>query len=153
VRHQALGVGDPRLAEMMARVLQRLGHRRAIVFTGPDGLDELGLAGPAQCLEVTTDGVRPFELDPHLLQLPAAPLSALAGGDPAENAARIRSVLDGDPGPARDVVALNAAAALVAAERAPDFATGLEQARAAIDSGKARTCLDELVRLSQAAAA
>ena len=153
VRHQALGTGDAALADMMARVLHRLGHRRAIVFAGPDGMDELGLAGPAICHEVTADGVRTFELDPHALDLPHAPLTALAGGDAAANAARIRSILDGEPGPGRDVVVLNAAAALVAAERAPDFAEGLEQARAAIDSGSARRCLDDLVRVSQSVAA
>jgi len=153
VRHQALGVGDGALAARMAQVLHRLGHQRAIVFAGPDGLDELGLAGPAQCHEVTAAGVREFELDPRALSLPVAPLSALAGGDATENATRIRSVLDGEPGPARDVVALNAAAALVAAECAADFADGLERARAAIDAGTARRCLDDLVRISQAAAA
>jgi anthranilate phosphoribosyltransferase len=153
VRHQALGVGDPGLAAMMAHVLHRLGHRRAIVFCGPDGIDELGLAGPARCHEVTAGGVRSFELDPRALDLPAAPLSALAGGDVEQNAARIRAVLDGEPGPARDVVVLNAAAALVAAERAPDFAEGLEQARGAIDAGQARRCLDDLVRVSRSAAA
>jgi anthranilate phosphoribosyltransferase len=153
VRHQALGTGDPALAGLMAQVLQRLGHRRAIVFSGPEGIDELGLAGPAQCHEVSADGVRSFQLDPRSLDLPAAPLGALRGGDAQENAARIRSVLDGEPGPGRDVVVLNAAAALVAAERAADFAEGLEQARAAVDSGEARRCLDDLVRVSRAAAA
>ncbi len=152
VRHQALGAGDPALAETMARVLHRLGHRRAIVFAGPGGIDELGLTGPAQCHDVSLEGVRTFELDPEALDLPHAPLSALRGGDAAENAAHIRSILDGEPGPGRDVVVLNAAAALVAAERAPDFAEGLEQARSAIDSGAARRCLDDLVRTSQAVA-
>jgi anthranilate phosphoribosyltransferase len=153
VQHQALGVGDPALAEVMARVLHRLGLRRALVFAGPDGIDELGLAGPARCHDVSVEGVRSFDLDPRALGLPHAPLAALRGGDAAENAARIRAVLDGEPGPGRDVVTLNAAAALVAAERAPDFGEGLEQARAAIDSGSARRCLDNLVRVSRAAAA
>ncbi len=153
VRHQALGVGDPRLAETMAGVLHRLGHRRAIVFAGPQGIDELGLAGAAQCHEVTPAGVRDFTLDPREFDIPAASLDALRGGDKDDNARRIRAILDGEPGPARDVVALNAAAALVAAERAPDFAEGLEQARASIDSGSARRCLDHLVRVSQAVAA
>jgi anthranilate phosphoribosyltransferase len=137
----------------MAGVLHRLGHRRAIVFAGPQGIDELGLAGAAECHEVTPDGVRAFTLDPRELDIPAAPLDALRGGDAGDNARRIRDVLDGEPGPARDVVALNAAAALVAAERAPDFPEGLEQARASIDSGSAKRCLDHLVRVSQAAAA
>ena len=152
VRHQALGTGDPALAAMMAQVLQKLGHRRAIVFAGPDGIDELGLTGPAQCHDVSADGVRAFELDPRALDLPSAPLSALRGGDAADNAARIRSILDGERGPGREVVVLNAAAALVAAERAPDFDFGLEQAREAIDSGSARRRLDDMVRVSQAVA-
>ena len=149
VKHQALGAGDPALAQTMARVLHRLGHRRAIVFAGPEGIDELGLAGVAQCHEVTPDGVRAFTLDPRQLDLAAAPISALKGGDAQDNAARILSILRGQPGPARDVVVLNAAAALVAAERAPDFAEGLQQARAAIDSGAARRSLETLVRVSQ----
>jgi anthranilate phosphoribosyltransferase len=153
VRHQSLGTGDAQLAAMMAGVLHRLGHRRAIVFVGPDGMDELGLAGPAHCHEVTPDGVRDFELRPDALGLAAAPLSALAGGDAAANADCIRRVLDGQPGPARDVVTLNAAAALVAAERVPNFEAGLQQAGAAIDDGAARRALDGLVRVSQAVAA
>jgi len=153
VRYQSLGVGDPALAGVMARVLHRLGLRRALVFAGPDGIDELGLAGPARCHDVSLDGVRDFDLDPRSLDLPHAPLAALRGGDAGENAARIRAILGGEPGPGRDVVVLNAAAALVAAERTPGFAEGLEQAREAIDSGSARRCLDDLVRVSQAAAA
>ncbi|HZS13496.1 MAG TPA: anthranilate phosphoribosyltransferase [Candidatus Dormibacteraeota bacterium] len=153
VRHQSLGVGDAGLALTMARVLHRLGHRRAIVFAGPHGIDELGLAGTAQCHEVTPDGIRDFTLDPQELDIAAAPLEALRGGDAEDNAQRIRRVLGGEPGPALDVVILNAAAALVAAERAPDFGEGLEQARASIASGSARRSLDSLVRVSQQAAA
>ncbi|HEV7679696.1 MAG TPA: anthranilate phosphoribosyltransferase [Candidatus Dormibacteraeota bacterium] len=153
VPYQSLGVADARLAGVMAGVLHRLGLRRALVFTGPDGIDELGLDGVAQCHEVTPDGVRSFTLDPRSLGIAPAPVSDLKGGDAQDNARRICSVLEGVEGPARDVVTLNAAAALVAAERAPDFAEGLEQARSSIDSGSARRCLDNLVRVSQAAAA
>jgi anthranilate phosphoribosyltransferase len=153
VRHQALGVGDPVLAEKMANVLHLLGLRRAIVFAGPGGIDELGLDGEAQCHEVTPAGVRAFSLDPLQLGITPAPVQALQGGDAQDNARCIRAVLDGVPGPARDVVTLNAAAALVAAERAPGFAEGLEQARASIDSGSATRCLDGLVRVSQQAVA
>jgi anthranilate phosphoribosyltransferase len=149
VRHQALGVGDADLAGRMAGVLHRLGHRRAIVFAGPDGIDELGLAGPAQCYEVTPGGVREFELDPAKLGFKAAPLDALRGGDAAENAERIRTVLRGADGPSRDVVVLNAAAALVAAERATDFADGIAQAHTSIDSGAALEALAALVATSQ----
>lgn len=150
VRHQALGVADPRLAPVMAGVLQRLGHRRALVFTGPEGMDELGLSGAARCWEVTPGGVREFELDPAVYGLAPAPLEALRGGDAEDNGRRLRAVLDGEPGPARDVVVLNAAAALVAAERAADIAEGLALAAEAIDSGAARARLDALVRVSQA---
>jgi anthranilate phosphoribosyltransferase len=153
VPHQALGVGDPALAATMAAVLHRLGLRRAIVFAGPQGIDELGLSGEAQCHEVTPQGVRVFTLDPQQLDIATAPLEALRGGDARDNAARITSILDGEPGPARDVVTLNAAAALVAAERAQDFPQGLAQARASIDSGSAKRALRDMVRVSQRAAA
>jgi anthranilate phosphoribosyltransferase len=138
---------------MMAGVLHRLGLRRALVFAGPEGIDELGLAGPARCFDVGPDGVRPFDLDPRELDLAQAPLAALSGGDAAENAARVRGILGGDEhGAGRDVVVLNAAAALVAAERTTDFGDGLVRARDSIDSGKALRALDDLVRVSQAAA-
>jgi anthranilate phosphoribosyltransferase len=152
VRYQSLGVADTRLAEIMAGVLHRLGLRRALVFAGPDGIDELGLNGTAHCHEVTPEGVRDFTLDPAELGIAPAPITELKGGDAQQNAHRICAILEGEPGPGRDVVTLNAAAALVAAERAPDFAEGLEQARSSIDSGSARRCLDHLVRVSQAAA-
>jgi len=151
VRHQALGVGDPSLAPVMAGVLGRLGHRRALVFSGPQGIDELGLSGNARCHEVTLDGVRVFDLDPSAHGLEPAPLEALRGGDAADNAARILGILGGEPGPGRDVVVLNAAAALLAAERVGDIDTGMELARESIDSGSARERLDALVRVSNEA--
>ena len=153
VRHQALGVGDPELAVKMAQVLQRLGHKRALVFAGPGGIDELGLNGPAECHDVTPEGVRTFTIDPADFNLPAAPISALKGGDAVANAARIRELLSGAPGPARDVVVLNAAAALVAAEKADTLATAMPMAVASVDSGAARERLADLVRISQALAA
>jgi anthranilate phosphoribosyltransferase len=153
VRHQALGVGDPRLAPVMAGVLHRLGHRRALVFTGPDGVDELVLHGPARCWDVSPDGIHEYELDPQAHGLAAAPLAALRGGDAATNAARIRGVFSGERGPARDVVVFNAAAALVAAEHAADIAEGIGQASDALDSGAAARRLDDLVRVSAVASA
>ena len=151
VPYQSLGVGDPALAARMAGVLRGLGHRHAIVFAGPGGIDELALHGPARCIEVSAAGLREFELDPAALGLRPAPLEALRGGDAHEHAARLRAVLDGAPGPARDVVALNAAAALWAAERAADMGEGLERAGESIDGGGARRCLDGLVAASTAA--
>jgi anthranilate phosphoribosyltransferase len=152
VPYQSLGVGDHGLAGRMAGVLRRLGHRHALVFAGPGGIDELGLSGVARCIEVSPAGLREFELDPAALGLRPAPLEALLGGDVHHNAARLRAVLDGEPGPARDVVLLNAAAALWAAERVADLREGLERARESIDGGGARRSLDGLVASSSAAA-
>ncbi|MBJ7608378.1 MAG: anthranilate phosphoribosyltransferase [Candidatus Dormibacteraeota bacterium] len=149
VRHQALGVAGSAPAAVMAGVLHRLGHVHALVFIGPDGMDELGLDGVAHGHEVTVGGVRDLEIDPQALGLRAAPREAISGGDAAVNAAAIVAVLDGCEGPARDVVLLNAAAAIVAADVAVDLADGIERSRASIDSGAARTALHCLVAVSQ----
>lgn len=152
VRHQALGVAGGSMARVMAGVLQQLGHRHALVFSGPGGMDELGLDGVALVFDVTDAGIKEMEIDPQALGLRVAPAAALAGGDAATNAAIIVAVLDGTDGAARDVVLLNAAAALVAADVAIDMAEGVERARSAVDSGAARTTLRSLVAVSQAAA-
>lgn len=152
VRHQALGVAGNAPVEVMATVLHRLGHRHALVFSGPDGMDELGLDGAAYGFEVTEDGVCALRIDPQALGLAAAPLSALRGGDAAENASRVVAVLEGEEGPARDVVLLNSAAAMVAADLVADLGAGIARARTAIDSGAARDTLRRLVVASQAAA-
>ncbi|MBV8529464.1 MAG: anthranilate phosphoribosyltransferase [Candidatus Dormibacteraeota bacterium] len=148
VRHQALGVADPAMAPLMASVLQRLGHEHALVFSGSGGLDELSLEGPSRCLEVTPEGVSESEIDPAGLGLGTATKDDLRGGDAAENAARVRAVLAGEPGPSRDIVLLNAAAALVAAGASPDLRGGVERASASIDSGAARRVLERLVNVS-----
>jgi len=153
VRRQALGVGDARLGEIMAGVLHQLGHHRAIVVTGAGGVDELTLDGVAHCQRVDVDGVSAFDVDPRDLGFDPAPMTALQGGDAADNAARVRSILAGRPGADRDVVVLNAAAALLAAERAADLDAGVALARESIDSGAAADRLDTLVRVSTAAAA
>jgi anthranilate phosphoribosyltransferase len=153
VPYQSLGVGDSGLAPRMAGVLRRLGHRHALVVAGPGGMDELGLSGVARCIEVTPEGLRDFEVDPAALGLPPSGIDSLRGGDAADNARRLRGVLAGDTGPARDVVLLNAAAALWAAERVSDLGEGLEAARDSLGSGAARRCLDGLVAVSTAAAA
>jgi anthranilate phosphoribosyltransferase len=152
VRHQALGVAGNAPMAAMAKVLQLLGHEHALVFTGPGGIDELGLDGVTRGFEVTGAGVRDLEIDPQALGLRPAPPSAVEGGDAATNAAVIRGVLDGQTGPPRDVVVLNGAAALVAADVAGGLAEGVERCAAAIDSGAARETLQKLVIVSQAAA-
>jgi anthranilate phosphoribosyltransferase len=150
VRHQSLGVAGNALAAVMAAVLQRLGHQHALVFSGPGGMDELGLDGVTHGHEVTESGTRVIEIDPQALGLAAASREALAGGDAAANAAVILSILGGDSGPPRDVVLLNAAAAMVAADAVVDMAEGIERGRAAIDSGAALEALRRLVASSQA---
>lgn len=153
VRHQLIGVANGRLAPMMAQVLHRLGHVHALVFTGPDGIDELGVNGPAQCYEVTPDGVRESILDPAEAGIDVVPLDTVRGGDADTNAAIVIAVLEGADGPRRDVVLINTAAVLVAGDRVATLRDGMEMAARSIDSGAARHALAELVRVSHEAAA
>lgn len=153
VRHQLIGTPSAGLAEKMAGVLLQLGHRRAVVFSGPDGVDELVLHAPARAWVVEAGTVEETVIDPARLGVSSAPLSALAGGDPAENASRMRSVLGGDAGPLRDCVLLNAGAALYAAERVPSIEAGMEEAQRALDRGAAQAVLDLLIQVSTGAAA
>lgn len=153
VRHQAIGVPDSSLAPLMARVLQRLGHRHALVFSGAEGIDELGVNGVARVHEATPSAVHEFHVDPQDFGFTPAALSEVRGGDAAENARIVSDVLDGVPGAARDVVLLNAAAVLVAADAAADLAEGVASAARSIDSGDARQRLRKLVDASTRAAA
>jgi anthranilate phosphoribosyltransferase len=138
---QVVGVPRPELAPFVARCLHRLGTQRAWVVNG-SGLDELTLAGPTTVAELAGGEVRSFTLTPEDAGLAQAPLEALRGGDPQANAAIAREILAGAPGPKRDVVLLNAAAALVVAGRAADLREGVRLAAAAIDDGRARVLLD-----------
>jgi anthranilate phosphoribosyltransferase len=142
---QVLGVYDAALTEMMARVLMSLGSQAAFVVHGAGGLDELSTLGPNRVTRLRGDRVETFSLDPQDLGLRRAGLSDLRGGNPEENAAIACAILDGEPGPRRDVVLLNASAALVAGGIARDLVHGLNLAAESIDSGAARTKLDGLV--------
>ena len=147
-RYQALGVADGSLASKMADVLQRLGVERAIVFHATDGMDELSVASPSFVIEI--DGIRKeYELDPSELGLAKASVEAMRGGGPEENARLAREVLGGAKGPRRDVVLLNAAAALRAAGLARDWKDGLGLAAKAIDSGRAGEVLQRWATISQ----
>jgi len=137
VRHQLLGVGDPRLVPLIAGALTRLDVKRALVVHGTDGLDELSLAGPNPALLVQGTDVRELIIDGPGFGLARAAADALAGGDAQRNAAIARSVLGGEPGPARDVVLLNAGAALFVAGATRDVAEGVARAAEALDSGRA----------------
>ena len=138
---QVVGVPRAEIAPFVARCLQRLGTKRAWVVNG-SGLDELTLAGPTSVAALEGGEVRSFTITPEDAGLASAPLEAVLGGDPQANAAIAREVLSGAPGPRRDVVLLNAAAALVVAGRAKDLKDGARQAAAAIDDGRAVRLLD-----------
>jgi len=147
-RYQALGVADGTLAGRIADVLQRLGVERAIVFHAGDGMDELSVSGPSFVIEI--DGRRSeYQLDPAELGLRRAPVESMRGGGPEENAWLAREVLDGAKGPRRDVVLLNAAAALRAAGVAKDWKDGLGVAAESIDSGRAGEVLRRWATISQ----
>ena len=147
-RYQSLGVADGKVAGKMADVLIRLGVERAIVFHAGDGMDELSVSGPSHVIEI--DGQRKeYELDPAELGLKRAPIEAMRGGGPEENARIARDVLDGAKGPRRDVVLLNSAAALRAAGLAGDWKEGLKAAAEAIDSGRAGDVLQRWATISQ----
>lgn len=137
---QVVGVPRPELAPFLARCLGRLGLRRAWVVHG-SGLDEVSSAGPTTVAALEDGAVRSFEVTPEDAGLPRRPLAALAGGDAAANAAIAEEVLAGAPGPRREVVLLNAAAALLAAGRASDLREGAARAARAVDEGGARALL------------
>jgi len=149
VRRQALGVGAASLAPLMVRVLKDLGHERALVFYGEDGLDELTTTGPSRVFELRDGRVSEYEVDPGDLGLARSRAEDLRGGTPAENANLLRQVLDRESGPRRDVVLLNAAAAVLAAGRADGWPAALAVARESLDSGRAQNVLDRLVETSK----
>ncbi|GAB4424647.1 MAG: anthranilate phosphoribosyltransferase [Chloroflexi bacterium OHK40] len=152
-RYQVLGVASAPLAEKLARALSRLDTIHALVVHGDGGVDELSLSGPNLIFDVR-GGQEPRRLTiaPEELGLERAAPEALRGGDVATNTAIVRAVLDGsDTGPRRDVVLLNAAAALVAGDKVPDLRAGLASARASIAEGRALERLTRLVAVSNAA--
>jgi len=146
---QVMGVYSPSLTETLAKVLARLGSSRAFVIHGAGGLDEISLAGISVLCEVKDGSVRKETLDPAKFGFTHAPVAVLAGGSPKENAATTRSILEGEKGPRRDTVILNAALGLVAGGKAGGITEGLEIASASIDSGAALQKLQELVEFTR----
>jgi anthranilate phosphoribosyltransferase len=153
VRRQVVGVSDPAMAERVVAVLRARDAERALVVFGHDGLDELTTATTSTMLDLHEGIVRTCLVDPEELGLRLAPAEAVAGGDAARNAAICEAVLGGEPGPRRDIVALNAAAGLVAGGVVEDLPAGMEAATAAIDGGAAAAVVDRLVAVSREAAA
>ena len=147
---QLVGVPRPELTELMARALMLLGSTRAWVVHGADGIDELTTTGYTKISECRDGAVNTFYLHPTDVGLPKAPAGSLQGGDARENARIIEGVLDGMPGPARDVVLLNAGAALFIAGAAASVEAGILAASRAIDGGGAKRTLAHLVSISTA---
>ncbi|MEP6909011.1 MAG: anthranilate phosphoribosyltransferase [Actinomycetota bacterium] len=152
-RAQVVGVYAPELVPVIARVLNRLGARRAFVVHGAGGVDELSPTGPNLVCEVAKGKVRRREIDPLDLGVPRCDPADLQGGSPAENAAKIRAIFDGANGGARSAVLLNAAGAIAASGHAKNLREGLAAASEALDSGAAGTRLEELIAFTRAKAA
>lgn len=150
VTRHALGVYAPDVMPLYIGALKALGAKKALVFCGPDGLDELGLAAPSQVSELNEDGtVRGYTVDPKDFFGAYAPIAAIVGGTPEENASITRRVLDGEKGAYRNAAVLNAAAAIVAGGKAATIAEGVKLAEAAVDSGAALKKLELLVMLGK----
>jgi anthranilate phosphoribosyltransferase len=150
VRRQILGVFDARWVEPLAEVLRNLGSTHAWVVHGSDGLDELTTTGATRVAELKAGAISVFQVNPEDAGLPRATLAQLKGGDAQANAAAIREVLCGEPGPFRDIVLLNAAAALIVGGKAASLTEGVERAGRAIDTGASAQALDKLVAVTNA---
>jgi anthranilate phosphoribosyltransferase len=146
---QVVGVYSVDLVEKLAEALSMLGLRRAMVVHGLDGLDEITITGPTRIAEVNNGAVRSYEVTPEEFGMKRSSLEDISGGDAAANAAIIREVLGGQHSPKRDVVLLNAAAALVVAGKAEHLAQAMPLAAKSIDSGAAAKKLADLARFTQ----
>lgn len=142
VRRQLVGIARPAYVPIYADALARLGTDHAMVISGDEGLDELSLAGGNELAEVVGSEVLMRRTDPADAGIPHAPVNAIRGGDPAFNAEALRRLLLGEPGPYRDAVLYNAAAALMVAGEAQGWREGVEEAAEALDKGLAKALLD-----------
>lgn len=151
VRRQVIGVSEPALCTLLGRVVYALGTDAALLVHGSDGLDEITITGPTHAVRVggAAGEGQAFEIDPRRLGLPLGCSEDLRGGDARENAGLVCAVLAGERGPRRDIVCVNAAAALWIADAAPSLEAGLALAAASIDSGAARAKLDALARATR----
>lgn len=147
-RRQLLGVFAERWLEPMAEVLRLLGSETAWIVHGTDGLDEITTTGATHVAELRNGAIRRFTVEPGDIGLPRAAPGDLKGGDAETNAAALRALLEGTAGPYRDIVLLNAAAALHIADRVPDLSTGAALAARSIDEGWAAGILDRLVAIT-----
>ena len=148
-RAQVLGVAEGSLGEKLALVLQSLGCHHALVVHGEDGLDEITLTGKTQVCELRDGNIKSYIISPEDFGFSRASLDSLKGSTAGENASRLRSVLAGALGPQRDVVLMNAAAALVVGDKAASLREGVALAKEVIDDGRALVKLEQLIGFSQ----
>ncbi len=146
---QLIGVADPEVAERMARVLGQLGSEKALVVHGSDGMDELTITGPSTVWQLENGEVSSYEFSPGALGFSLSDADSIRAESPEDSARIARAVLSGEPGPARLVVLLNAAAALVAAGSADTLSAAIHVAARSIDTGEAMDRLNALVELSR----
>lgn len=149
VSYQLIGVGYPEVGARMAEALRLFGTHHAIVVHSDDGMDELSLGSDTAGWEVADGEIRPYTVRPQELGLPYATPDDLRGGNPPENAASMRRLLAGEPGPIRDAVILNSAAALVAGDMTGSLTEGIALAQSSLDEGRAAGKLDALIELTQ----
>jgi anthranilate phosphoribosyltransferase len=149
--HQLIGIYSAQLVGMIAHVLKNLGSVRAMVVHGLEGLDEISLCGPTKVAELREGEVKEYAIEPEQFGLKRCRLEELHGGSAEQSAVIVRGVLDGKPGPARDVVLLNSGAALYISASATTIQDGIRLAAESIDSGKARQKLAQLVEMTNAA--
>lgn len=147
-KRQLIGVFDDKWLVPIAEVLGNLGSERVWVVHGSDGMDELTTTGPSTVCELKDGKVSSFEVTPEDAGLDRSDLAALKGGEPAENAAALKALLSGEASAYRDIVVLNAGAALVVADQAPDLRAGAARAAKAIDDGDVQVVLDRLVKIT-----
>ncbi|MEX0970905.1 MAG: anthranilate phosphoribosyltransferase [Paracoccaceae bacterium] len=148
VKRQLTGAFSEKLLVTMAETLRQLGSDRAWLVHGSDGTDELSIAGPSAVAALEGGAVREFTISPDDAGLPTHPFEAILGGEPAANAQALRALLDGAAGAYRDAVLLNAAAALVVADKVSSLTEGVALARNSIDSGAARNAVATLARIT-----
>ena len=150
VKRQLTGAFSAALIRPMAETLRALGSEKAWLVHGGDGSDELSISAASHVAALENGEIREFELHPAEAGLPTHPFEAIIGGTPAQNAVAFRALLNGSPGAYRDAVLLNAAAALMVADRVTDLADGVAMARASIDSGAAKAKITALARITNA---
>ena len=147
VKAQAMGIFSPKLTEIQLKVLKELGSKEAMVFHGLDGLDEITTTTKTKISQLTKgNNIKTFEFDPLSLGIDVAKINDLKGGDPTQNATIIKSIMNGNNGPKRDIVLLNAAAGILVGGMASNIEEGYEIAKKVIDSGKAKNLMNKLIK-------